>query len=41
MPDSGRFTRTWGPGNARTSRFCPQAAMPEPFRSDDLSDLPR
>jgi hypothetical protein len=41
IPDDSRFTIRWSGGSSRTSRYCPQSSMNEPFRSNDISDLTR
>jgi hypothetical protein len=41
IPDETRFTVRWEGGSTTSSRFCPQSAMNEPFRSNDISDLLR
>jgi hypothetical protein len=37
----GRFRRTSGPGMIGESQHCPQDALPEPWRSNDISDVLR
>lgn len=41
IPDDSRFTIRWPGSSSTTSRFCPQSAMNEPFRSNDIRDLLR
>ncbi len=41
VPDDSRFTIRWPGGGSRSSRYCPQSSMNEPFRSNDISDLLR
>lgn len=41
IADDSRFTIRWPGGSATASRYCPQSAMNEPFRSNDISDLLR
>jgi hypothetical protein len=41
IPDDSRFTIRWPEGGSSSSRYCPQASMNEPFRSNDIRDLTR
>ncbi|MFQ3595535.1 MAG: hypothetical protein SNJ63_05430 [Sphingomonadaceae bacterium] len=41
IPDDSRFSVRWEGGSVSSSRYCPQASMNEPFRTNDISDLLR